>query len=85
MIGTNVRNKREEKNMTQVELAEAVEAIQSTISGIETGARQPSVDMLVRLAVALDCTVDELLRNGGGNNGNGATLDGPPVLTPASA
>ena len=66
MIGTNVRTKREAKGMTQVALAEAVEAIQSTISAIENGTRQPSVSMLVRLAAALGCSADELLQSPNG-------------------
>ena len=66
MIGNNVRTRREAAGMTQVDLAKRVDAIQSTISGIETGERQPSVDMLLRLAWALDCSLDDLARNGSG-------------------
>ena len=75
MIGTNVRNQREAKNMTQVELAEAIGAIQGTISGIETGVRNPSIDMLVRLAAALECGVEDLVRTPSSNNGNGVAQD----------
>lgn len=85
MIGTNVRTKREEKGMTQVALAEAVETNQSTISGIENGARQPSVSMLVRLSAALDCSADELLRTSNGDNIGGVAAGGTGVLSPVSA
>lgn len=68
MIGINVRTRREAASMTQVELAERIGSIQSTISGIETGEKQPSVDMLLRLAAALGCSLDDLARNGNGDN-----------------
>ena len=80
MIGTNVRTKREAKGMTQVALAEAVESIQSTISAIENGTRQPSVSMLVRLSAALGCSADELLQSSNGDNNGGVAQDDAPVF-----
>lgn len=68
MIGINVRTRREAASMTQVELADRIGSIQSTISGIETGEKQPSVGMLLRLASALGCSLDDLARNGNGDN-----------------
>lgn len=47
--------------MTQVELAEKLGVQQSTISHIENNLRDPSVELLVRLADVLEVTVDELI------------------------
>ena len=52
---------RRERGITQVELAQKIGATQGAISMIENGERNPSVPMIVRIAEALDCTVDELL------------------------
>lgn len=75
MIGLQVKAAREAAGLTQQDLAARVDAAQSTISGIETGVKAPSVDMLLRLSAALSVSVDELTRNGNGNSsrGNGAT------------
>lgn len=46
--------------MTQVELAKIVGLTQSAISMIESGERQPSLAIMLRIASALGCTVEEL-------------------------
>lgn len=53
-----IRNKR---GMTQTELADACGISQKSISAIEVGRRRPSLEVLIRLAKALNVTVDELI------------------------
>ena len=52
---------REKRRMTQGQLAQKVGVHLVTISRIETGARQPSMDLLHRLAKALKVKVGDLL------------------------
>lgn len=56
-----VRELREAKNMTQLNLGMKLEVAQETISGYEIGRAEPNMDMLVKLADALDTSVDYLL------------------------
>lgn len=52
---------RENCNMTQRDLAEALGVDQSAISLWEAGKTQPRAKLLLKLASILHCTVDELL------------------------
>lgn len=56
-----LRQLREEKKLTQLALAMKVDASQETISGYEIGKAMPPADMLVKLANALNTSVDFLL------------------------
>lgn len=47
--------------MTQLNLGMKLEVAQETISGYEIGRAEPNMDMLVKLADALDTSVDYLL------------------------
>ncbi|HEY1119934.1 MAG TPA: helix-turn-helix transcriptional regulator [Acidimicrobiales bacterium] len=60
-IGVNVRRLRGDR--TQADLATGVACATSTISRIETGTYHRSLDvqMLVRLALALGCSLEELI------------------------
>jgi transcriptional regulator with XRE-family HTH domain len=53
---------RERRDWTQDELARRVDAHRVTIAKLETGERQPSVDMLERLAQALEVKVTDFLK-----------------------
>lgn len=53
---------REAKKLTQVELSAIVGISQSALSMYETGQRKPSIDIAVRIAQALGCTVDDLIQ-----------------------
>lgn len=57
MIGTNVKMLREIRGLSQADLAERIEASAGTLSHIEKGTRQPSLDMLYRIADALNVSV----------------------------
>ena len=56
-----IKRLRERKKWSQRELAERVGVSQTTIALIESGDREPSLDVLRRLAQALGVTVSELL------------------------
>ena len=61
-FGRVLRTLREEKGLTQVDLAEKVKVGQSYIAMLEIGEKQnPSLDVLQRLAKALKVKVTELL------------------------
>jgi transcriptional regulator with XRE-family HTH domain len=46
---------------SQKDVARAAETTPAAISHIESGVRQPSADLLTRIARALDCTVNDLI------------------------
>jgi transcriptional regulator with XRE-family HTH domain len=58
----NVERRRLELNLTQAQLAEMAGVTQGAISMIERGERTPSLDVIMKIAVALGCTIDELIR-----------------------
>lgn len=60
-LGTTVRAKREELQMTQPELAERVGTSQSHVSRIETNQCVPSAVLLIKLAGALQMPAAALL------------------------
>ena len=59
-IGKNVRRIREEKRLSQTELATAVHVSQTLIARIENETKQPSVAILKSIADYLCVTIDEL-------------------------
>ena len=60
-IVTALRVYREQTGMTQVELAALLGVTQGAIALWERGERKPDIVMLKRLALALNCTADDLL------------------------
>ena len=61
-MATNIRLKvaRVEKGWTQQELADRVEATRQTIGLIEKGEYNPTLNLCLRIAKALDRTLDQL-------------------------
>ena len=59
-IGSRIRAIRAEQKITQEQLAEAVGVGTSHISHIESGNGTPSLETLIRIINALDCSADEL-------------------------
>ena len=51
---------RESKNLTQQQLAEAVNVSRSTVAMWESGAAFPRTEILPRLAQALGCEISDL-------------------------
>lgn len=60
-LGRNVRRLREAKGWSQEALADASSLHRTYISGIERGARNPTLTVVSRLAGALDVTPSDLL------------------------
>lgn len=58
----NIKVQREKRGMTQKELATAIGIATSTVANYETGKRKPDPDTLCKIADALDCTLDALVR-----------------------
>lgn len=57
----NLKRLRNRKNLKQEELAELMNVSRQTISGWETGRRQPDLDTLKRLAETLDVDIHVLI------------------------
>lgn len=60
-IGRRVRRLRKARGISQEQLAERIERSTAFVGHIERGSRRMSVDTLIRLVDALECTADELL------------------------
>ena len=61
ILGRNVRATRRELGWSQEDLAFETDIDRTYISGIERGVRNPSLDMLVKLAKTLKTTPNQLL------------------------
>lgn len=61
LVGRRIRTIRKKRGMTQERLAELAEISPQHCSGIETGAAKVSLPALVKIANALNATMDELL------------------------
>lgn len=63
LVGTNVRNRRKDIGMTQLELAQRLGLTTRTeINRIESGKKNITDGLLARLAQELDCTPQSLLQ-----------------------
>lgn len=60
-IAKNIRSQRTAKNMTQDELAERLFVTRQTVSNYETGKSRPDVEMLERIAEALETDMNTLI------------------------
>lgn len=56
-----LKQRRKEKNLTQVELAQLIGVPQKYISYWENGKFEPSIENLKKLAKALDCKIDDIV------------------------
>ena len=61
IFSKRLKHIREEKKLSQAELAQKAELQTAAVSHFETGQRKPSFDNLKRLADALNVSVDYLL------------------------
>ena len=62
MLGEKIKTYREEKKITQVEVAEILGVKPATISKYEAGALEPNIESLKKLAELFEVSVDELLK-----------------------
>lgn len=63
-----MRERRKEHRLTQAELADLVGVSRQTIIAVEQGDYAPSVYLALRIAKALDRTVEELFTNETGDS-----------------
>lgn len=61
VVGRNVRRLREQRGMTQEQLAFEAQIDLTYVGGIERGRRNPSLMVMARLAEALGAELKELL------------------------
>jgi len=60
-IGTKIKKYRMSSKMTQAEFAKRLGVTGASVSAYENGSRQPSFDVLVKIANILGTTTDNLL------------------------
>lgn len=58
---TKIKEMRKQLNLTQGDLANQLSVTQGAVSQWESGLTNPTLEMLVKIAAVLRCTVDELL------------------------
>jgi len=61
LLGERVRELRQKRGLTQVDLGERLGLPQSRVSEIEKGSRVPNLETILRLALALGCKVSVLM------------------------
>ena len=59
-----IREYRKKRRLSQEKLAEMVGVDRSNVAKWEAGVHKPRADMLILLAKVLQCSVDDLLREG---------------------
>jgi len=74
-LGERIAQERVRRGLSQRELAELTGTTQSAVSRLEGGGRVPRLDTLLRVANALDCTLELRIRPRTAIEG-GATDDG---------
>ena len=62
VFGKRVRELRKERGLSQVELAAKVGIDRSYMGFLERGERNPSLEVIAKIAEALSVTPDELLK-----------------------
>jgi len=61
MVGKNIKQFREQKGLTQEQLAEQLHVTRQAVSNWENDKTQPDIETLHQIACALDCSVEELI------------------------
>lgn len=59
--GAAIRSMREQKGITQAELAEKIHVSQPMLCQIERGTKSPSLPLSAEIAAVLGCTVNDIL------------------------
>lgn len=63
VIGNNIRRLRNEKGMSQQELADNANIAKSTIQRIENGTHNPTILMLETIALTITVSIEELIKS----------------------
>ena len=61
IVGNSIKKLREERGMTQDELAEKLNVTRQAVSNWETGKTQPDIETLTRLAEIFDVSVERII------------------------
>ena len=61
IVSSSIKKLREEKGMTQDELAEKLNVTRQAVSNWETGKTQPDIETLTRLAEIFDVSVERII------------------------
>lgn len=61
LIGKRIRSKRLQYNLTQEQLAEYANTSNIYICKIENGTANPTLEMLLKLCAALDCSISYII------------------------
>jgi transcriptional regulator with XRE-family HTH domain len=61
-VGLNVQQLRRARGLSQEELAHRSDIHQTYLSGVETGRRNPSIQVLQRIATALEGDIEDLTK-----------------------
>lgn len=62
-LSRNIRRLREDRSLTQRDVARMTHESMDTITDIEANRVRPSIEQLIALSLAFDVTVDEILRD----------------------
>ena len=63
MLGDKIKLYRENKKMTQNDIADILEVSAGTVSKYESGTLEPSIESIKRLAELFEISIDELLND----------------------
>jgi putative transcriptional regulator len=59
-MNNTVRERREKRDLSQADLADAVDVSRQTINAIERERYDPSLELAFKLATHFDCQIEEL-------------------------
>jgi putative transcriptional regulator len=62
---TDLPERREERDLSQADLAAAVDVSRQTINAIERGRYDPSLELAFDLADFFECSIEDLFEPGG--------------------
>lgn len=60
-VGLNLQNARRQRGLSQEELAHLASVHQTYLSGVERGKRNPTIEVLDRIAMALGVDIEHLV------------------------
>ena len=61
-LGTNLKRIRTKQSINKIEIAKTLGVDRSFVSNIENGKNNPTLSTIIKLAQALDVSVDELFK-----------------------